>query len=95
MALDLFGALFPGLSPRATMTSGLWPSILQYIKSSNRHPHTVSPTYREKNHNRTPPETSIRCPFIHFASSEHKKATTLPMSSGSPTLPKAVTLDKS
>ncbi len=37
-----------------------------------------------------PPETSILCPFTHLASSEHKKATTLPMSSAFPTRPKAV-----
>ena len=35
----------------------------------------------------------MRCPLIQLAFSEHKKATTPPMSSASPTLPKAVTLE--
>ncbi len=38
----------------------------------------------------TPPETSILYPFIHFASSVQRKATTLPMSSAFPTRPSAV-----
>lgn len=37
-----------------------------------------------------PPETSIRCAFTQRPASEHKKATTPPMSSGSPTRPSAV-----
>ena len=41
-------------------------------------------------YNIIPPETSIRCAFTQRASSVHKKATTPPISSGKPTLPKAV-----
>lgn len=37
-----------------------------------------------------PPEISIRCPLIHFASSVQRNATTPPISSGNPTRPKAV-----
>ena len=37
-----------------------------------------------------PPEASNRCPFTQRASSEHKKATTPPMSSGTPARPSAV-----
>jgi hypothetical protein len=35
-----------------------------------------------------PPEASNLCPFTQRASSEHKNATTPPMSSGTPTRPK-------
>ena len=46
---------------------------------------------RSKNYKFIPPETSMRCAFTQRASSVHKKATTPPISSGNPTLPKAVT----
>ena len=41
-----------------------------------------------------PPVTSIFCPLIHLASSVHKKATTLPISSACPTRPSGVWLAK-
>jgi len=41
-------------------------------------------------HKKIPPETSNLCPFTQSAPSEHKNATTPPISSGTPTRPNAV-----